>query len=129
MKPRIFRPVKSIGRAVWSRERFVLAVGIEPDDQLVTVDAAAHVALDHERQPAEHLAFADLDAPGKEGAHARSKVFVVGHPCLLGEGSWEAEGAENAGVSKAGDCGDAVAAQGEDHQAVCAGDRAWASRR
>jgi hypothetical protein len=60
-------------------ERVVFVVRVEADDQLVAVDAAAHMASDHERQSAEHLPLAHVGAVGEQRTHARGEFLVVGH--------------------------------------------------
>lgn len=53
--------MKSIGRhALLRREKRVSALTSEPDDQIVAVDAAAHVAGHEGRDPAEHPALVDV---------------------------------------------------------------------
>jgi hypothetical protein len=64
---------------VRSGERFLLARWIETHDQFVAVYAAAHVAADHECQPAEHLSLADVGSLGQECANTGGKSIVVCH--------------------------------------------------
>src|SRR5262249_28347154 len=74
------RPAREVHRTrVRVSERIRFTVGIEADDQLVAVDAAAHVAGDHERQSAEHLPLGYVGAVGEHCAYARGEVLVVGH--------------------------------------------------
>ena len=73
-------PVKSIVRACWLGERIVLAVRTDAGHQLVLDDADRHVAVDHEREPTEHLLLSY--AVGVTGEHVTDSVrerFVVCH--------------------------------------------------
>jgi hypothetical protein len=71
-------PAREVHRpGMRSLERLALVLGIEADDQLVAVDATAHVSADHEGQSAEHLPLAHVLAVGEERPYARSELLVV----------------------------------------------------
>jgi hypothetical protein len=59
---------------VWSPEGRFLLGGVEADDQLIAIDAAAHVSAEHERQAAEHRPLGDV-ARSDSSARTRAASF------------------------------------------------------
>jgi hypothetical protein len=60
-------------------QRFVRLLGSDPDDQLITLDTAAHVTIEQEGQPAEHFLFGQAALRAKLRSNAVGKFLVEGH--------------------------------------------------
>jgi len=64
-------------------ERVLGPLGSEPNDELVAVNAAAHVAVDEKRDPAKHPLLGEALAGAQDAADASCKCFVESHPSSL----------------------------------------------
>ncbi len=65
------------------RQDVVKAFGAYFDDEIILEHAAAHLAVDHERNTAEHLLFLDSRLSGQGRAEAGGKRLVVCHCAIL----------------------------------------------
>jgi hypothetical protein len=57
-----------------------------PDDHVILVDAAGHVAVDEEADPAEYLFFFQVRERPKGGPDACSQESIVGRNIFLNKG-------------------------------------------
>lgn len=70
-------------RGVGLLQRFLCQVLSKPEHELVLDRAAAHVAVDHEGDPAEHLCFGNTTFARKCAAYAAVEFVGWGHEKLL----------------------------------------------
>jgi hypothetical protein len=47
--------------------------------EIIFVHPAAHVAVEHERQPAEHSLFFEISFSFKDLAYTACELFIIGH--------------------------------------------------
>jgi hypothetical protein len=82
--PFIGLPVRSNTPDMRLPERLLGPLGSEPNDELVAVNAATHVAaVKEEGDSAEHPLLGEALGVGQDAADAGCKCFVKGHPFYL----------------------------------------------
>jgi hypothetical protein len=81
------RPTCKVHRTrVRLRKRFLMPFCAHPDDNIFAYNAAAHVAINHERKPSEHSLLLDQAFCRQDFADSVGYAFIDGHLLLAGVG-------------------------------------------
>ena len=77
--PRIERPVKSISRGMRECQRLGVRVRTDPHHEFASDDSETHVALQHEAESPEHLAFRQSSGCAHEVSYSLRQSLIEGH--------------------------------------------------
>src|SRR6266567_751309 len=62
-----------------TRQRIAIRISTRTDHEIVAHHADAHLAVEQEREAAEHLSLANVVAATEYITHASREAFVIGH--------------------------------------------------